>query len=311
MHGARYHGPLAIGILLLIIAFALIHAQGSTVQDDLAIAAAGDIACDPADSSYNDGAGMVSACQMKATSDLLVNAHPSAVLALGDNQYADGALHKYLKSYGPTWGRLKSITHPVAGNHEYLTRNAVGYFGYFGLAAGEPTRGYYSYEIGTWHIIALNSNCEQVGGCGAGSPQELWLKADLAAHPVPCILAYWHHPRFSSGVHGDDPTYDAFWRDLYDAGVDVVLVGHDHHYERFAPQDPSGRADPLRGVREFVIGTGGESHYVLRIIKPNSEVRNADTFGVLVMTLHPAGYDWKFISERGRTFMDSGSARCH
>ena len=150
-----------------------------------------------------------------------------------------------------------------------------------------------------------------MGGCKGGSPQELWLKADLAAHPAACTLAYWHHPRFSSGPHGSDRAYDAFWRDLYQAGADVVLVGHDHDYERFAPQDPAGAADPARGIRQFVVGTGGENHYALEARKPNSEVFNGSTFGVLVMTFHPKAYDWKFLPVSGGSFTDSGSAPCH
>jgi len=280
-------------------------------QADPVIAAAGDIACDPADESFNGGAGATNACRMKATSDLMVEMNLAAVLALGDTQYGDGALPKFLRSYAVTWGRLKSITHPAAGNHDYGQPKASGYYTYFGPAAGDPTKGYYSYNLGAWHFIALNSNCDEVGGCQGGSPQELWLKADLAAHPAACTLAYWHHPRFSSGPHGSDRAYDAFWRDLYQAGADVVLVGHDHDYERFAPQDPAGAADPARGIRQFVVGTGGENHYALEARKPNSEVFNGSTFGVLVMTFHPKAYDWKFLPVSGGSFTDSGSAPCH
>ena len=280
-------------------------------QADPVLAAAGDIACDPADESFNGGAGTTNACRMKATSDLMVEMNLAAVLALGDTQYGDAALPKFLRSYAVTWGRLNSITHPAAGNHDYGQSKASGYYTYFGPAAGDPTKGYYSYNLGAWHFIALNSNCDEVGGCQGGSPQELWLKADLAAHPAACTLAYWHHPRFSSGPHGSDRAYDAFWRDLYQAGADVVLVGHDHDYERFAPQDPAGAADPARGIRQFVVGTGGENHYALEARKPNSEVFNGSTFGVLVMTFHPKAYDWKFLPVSGGSFTDSGSAPCH
>jgi 3',5'-cyclic AMP phosphodiesterase CpdA len=189
---------------------------------------------------------------------------------------------------------------------------AAGYFGYFGAVAGDPAQGWYSYDIGSWHVVVLNSNCARVGGCIAGSPQEQWLQADLAAHPAACTLAYWHHPRWSSGTnHGSNASVDAFWRDLYAAGVEVVLNGHEHNYERFAPQTPDGAADPESGIREFVVGTGGRSHYPMAAALPNSDVRNTDTFGVLALTLHADGYDWEFVPEAGQSFTDSGSGTCH
>jgi len=303
--------PLKALGLVLVFAFSGVQSPSGSAEGDPIIVAAGDIACDPADASFNGGAGSANTCRMKVTSDLVASINPVAVLPLGDNQYEDGTLPKYQQSYEPTWGRLKSITHPAVGNHEYLQPRASGYFSYFGSAAGDPTKGYYSYDLGAWHLIALNSNCAPAGGCRAGSPQELWLKADLAASPAFCTLAYWHHPRFSSGLHGTDPAYDAFWRALYQGRADVVLVGHDHDYERFAPQDPNGAADRLRGIREFVVGTGGRSHYRFRTREPNSEVRDSSTFGVLVLTLHPTGYDWRFVPEPGRSFTDAGSGSCH
>jgi hypothetical protein len=273
------------------------------------IAAAGDIACDPGDASYNGGAGTATACHMKATSDLLVGAGYAAVLPLGDNQYEDGALAKFQASYAPSWGRVKAITRPVVGNHEYATASAAGYYSYFGMAAGDPAQGWYSFDLGGWHIVVLNSNC--VGGCTAGSPQEQWLAADLAAHPGVCTLAAWHHPRFSSGPHGNDATYQPFWDDLYAAGVDVVLNGHDHIYERFAPQTPAGAADPQRGVREFLVGTGGKVLTSIQTVRANSEVRDASTFGVLELSLYPNGYGWRFVPEAGKSFTDSGFGLCH
>ncbi len=275
------------------------------------IAAAGDIACDPRDPDYNRGDGTPMACRMKATSDLLEGLPLTAVLALGDNQYNHGTVHAYRQSYNRTWGRVKSITHPVPGNHEYDTPGAAGYFANFGDAAGDAARGYYSFDIGNWHIIALNSNCTEVGGCGPESPQAQWLFNDLnALPPGMCKLAYWHHPRFSSGPHGNDSNYDAFWRDLYRFRADIILVGHDHVYERFAPQDPDAVPSTV-GIRQFIIGTGGAVHYEFRTIQPNSEIRNSDTFGVLVLTLHPRAYDWQFIPEAGKTFTDSGLGSCH
>jgi hypothetical protein len=258
---------------------------------------------------------------MKYTSDLLVDSGASAVLSLGDNQYYCGGYQAYLQSYEQSWGRVKSITRPVAGNHEYLTSGgtdctaantgAAGYFQYFGAAAGEPGKGYYSYDIGAWHLIALNTDCSSVGGCGPSSPQGQWLAADLAAHRNACTLAYWHIPLFSSRGHGNNNSR-TFWDALYAADADLVLVAHDHIYERFAPQRPDGTADPERGLRQFVVGTGGANHTSLTTTSfPNREVADDTTFGVLRLTLHATSYDWLFVPEAGKTFTDSGSAACH
>lgn len=274
------------------------------------IAAAGDIACDPGSSFWNGGQGSGLNCRQRATSDLLVGAGYAAVLALGDIQYEDGAYSKFLASYDPSWGRVKSITKPAPGNHEYQTSGAAGYYQYFGAAAGDPAKGYYSFDLGGWHLVALNSNCSAVGGCGAGSPQEQWLRADLAANPASCTLAYWHHPRFSSGEHGSDSTYTAFFQALYDANADVVLVGHDHDYERFAPQTPSGALDLARGIRQFVAGSGGKNVRTFPTVRPNSEVRDVSSLGVLELTLGAGAYEWRFRPAVG-SFADSGSASCH
>jgi hypothetical protein len=219
---------------------------------------------------------------------------------------------EFANCYNPSWGRHKARTRPAPGNHEYYTAGASGYYNYFGAAAGDPSKGYYSYDLGAWHIVSLNSMCENVGGCGANSTMVSWLRQDLAAHPSSCTLAYWHHPVFSSGSdHGNDPKMIPSCDALYAAGADVVLSGHDHDYERFAPQTASGVADSARGIREFVVGTGGRSHYSFGTIRANSQVRNSDTFGVLKLTLHPTSYDWQFVPEAGKTFSDSGSASCH
>jgi hypothetical protein len=250
-------------------------------------------------------------CRQRYTSDVLVAGGYTAVLALGDLAYPDGELQDFETAYDESWGRVKDKTYPAPGNHDYHTRGAAGYYRYFGERAGDPMKGYYSYTIGTWHVIALNSICSAVGGCGASSDQVKWLRADLAAHPATCTLAYWHHSRFSSGAqHGNDDDYDAFWRELYQGGADVVLTGHDHTYERFAPQTPAAQADPSRGIRAFVVGTGGRSHYGFARPEPNSEVRNGDTFGVLELTLRPQSYEWRFVPEAGKTFTDSGSDDC-
>jgi hypothetical protein len=276
----------------------------------LRIAAVGDIACDPGNGAFHDGRGRRFECRQLATSDVLVGAGYAAVLALGDIQYEDGTRADFEASYDPAWGRVKAITRPVPGNHDYRTPGAEGYYDYFGRAAGDPAKGYYSYDLGRWHLIALNSNCSAIGGCGPRSAQTRWLRADLVASRARCTLAYWHHPRFSSGWHGNDRTYTAFWQALVDAGADVVLVGHDHDYERFAPQDPRGRLDLERGVREFVVGTGGKSLRRFVGSRPNSEARDTSSFGVLELTLGAGVYAWRFVSAVG-FFADAGVARCH
>lgn len=233
------------------------------------------------------------------------------IFTAGDNAYPDGTPTQFEECYEPSWGRHKDRTRPSPGNHDYHTNNAAGYFGYFGAAAGDPDKGYYSYDLGDWHIIAINSNCEEVGGCDEGSPQEQWLRADLAQNPSTCTLAYWHHPLFSSGQHGNSSRSQDLWNALYEFGADVVINGHDHNYERFAPQDPDGGADPNQGIRQFVVGTGGKG---LRPGDPpiaNSEVFNSDTFGVIKITLHPDSYDWEFVPVPGSSFSDSGSDNCH
>jgi acid phosphatase type 7 len=276
------------------------------------IVAAGDIACGPTDYPplNHPASGEASVCKQMATGNLIRDVHPAAVLELGDNQYPVGRYQSYERYYGPSWGRFKAISHPVPGNHEYLSRDANGYYHYFGAAAGDPARGYYSFNLGNWHLIALNAQCGFIGGCGRGSPEERWLANDLRQHRTSCVLAYWHQPLFSSGQHGDDLTYETFWRDLFAAHADVVLNGHDHDYERFAPQDPSGRSDPS-GIREFVVGTGGKGHYSFREIRPNSVARNDTASGVLVMTLHPDSYSWRFEPAAGSSFQDSGTGQCH
>jgi hypothetical protein len=285
--------------------------SGGPPPNDPVVMAAGDIACDPVDGSFNGGNGTSTACRQKVVSDLIVAAPPAAVVTLGDNQYENGAYDKYMASFDASWGRFKGLIRPAPGNHEYYTANGAGYYQYFGAAAANPAAGWYSYDVGAWHLIALNSNCSSVGGCGVGSAQEQWLRSDLASHANACVLAYWHHPRFSSGQHGSDITYDAFWLALYQAGADLVLVGHDHDYERFAPLAPSGTVDAAKGIREFVVGMGGKTHYAFGTVQTGSEVRDSSTFGVLKLTLHAGGYDWQFLPEPGKSFTDSGSGACH
>jgi len=255
------------------------------------------------------GAGDIASCvtSYAAATAQLLDTIPGTVFALGDNAYPFGSDQNYLSCYQPTWGRSRKRTHPVPGNHDYDTWGAAGYFAYFGVAAGNPGLGYYSYDLGDWHIIALNSNLEM----DPASPEERWLRADLATHPKRCTLAYWHHARFSSGkTHGSQAQTAPLWQALYEAGADVVLSGHEHNYERFAPQTPEGRADSARGIREFVVGTGGGGAYRLGSPIANSETRSTD-YGVLKMTLASRSYTWRFIPIAGAMFSDSGFADCH
>ena len=259
-------------------------------------------------------AGDIASCQStgdEATAALL-DARPNAVVAtLGDNVYPNGTASEFANCYDPTWGRHKGRTRPALGNHEYGVFRAGGYFAAFGAAAGEPPLGFYSYDLGAWHVVVLNSNCEVVG-CATGGTQEQWLKADLAAHPAQCTLAIWHHPRWSSGTtHGPYQPVFPLWAALYEAGAELVLSGHEHNYERFAKLNPAGQPDPVRGVRQFVVGTGGVSHYALGPPQPGSEARNDNTFGIIALTLRPNSYQWQFVPEAGKTFTDSGSTNCH
>lgn len=274
---------------------------------EVIVGSAGDIACGP---RTRDGGPSPNACREALTADLLGSVQPDAVLPLGDNQYPNGSLDQFRNGYDRTWGRFKHMTYPVPGNHEYDATDAYGYFDYFGAAAGSVTAGYYSYDLGSWHVVALNSECDRVGGCHSGSVQERWLRADLAAHPAPCTLVYWHRPRFSSGVHGSTRSMDAFWKATHSGGADLVLVSHDHDYERFAPLGPAGEVDEDRGIRQFVVGTGGHSFRSFHDVVPGSEVRIAGVAGILQLVLRPAGYDWTFLTEPGAAVGDAGSGAC-
>ena len=256
-------------------------------------------------------AGDISTCvnnDDEATAKIL-DANPEGLIALlGDNVYETATKWDYDNCYHPTWGRHLARTKPSAGNHEYQTAGAAGYFAYFGAAAGDPAKGYYSYDHGAWHIIVLNSNIAR----DAASTQIAWLRADLAANSgAACTLAYWHHPRFSSSAHGNNLTVQPFWEALYEFNADIVLAGHDHSYERFAPQTPTGAADATRGIRSFVVGTGGKSHYSLGTLKANSQIFNGSTSGLLKLTLGAGSYAWQFIPVAGQTFTDSGTGACH
>ena len=290
-----------------------VAANGCQPPPDPTIAAAGDIACGTSDANYNGGNGTATACRMKYTSDILVNGAYTSVLTLGDNMQSDPSPTGFATVYNPTWGRVKGITHPQAGNHDYGYSGAKGYYGYFGSAAGDPSKGYYSFDVGSWHVLAINSNCTKIsGGCAKGSPEEQWVRSDLAANAAKrCTLAFFHHPRYSSGHDGDNTFMSPIFQDLYDANADVVLSGHSHDYERFAPQDNASRLDSARGIRQFVVGTGGSFFTGFGSTKPNSQVRQNSTFGVLQITLHASSYDWRFVPEAGKTWTDTGSQACH
>ncbi|WP_239091133.1 metallophosphoesterase family protein [Asanoa iriomotensis] len=263
------------------------------------------------------GAGDIASCASNGdarTADLLAGI-PGEVFTLGDNAYPNGTPEDFAKCYNPTWGRFRDRTHPTIGNHDYGTAGAKGYFDYFGAAAGPPGEGWYSYDLGGWHIVVLNSNCRIVsGGCGAGSPQETWLRADLAAAAsrTDCVAAMWHHPLFTSGtVEAPTPAVRPLFQALYDNGAELVLNGHNHQYERFAPQTPQGTSDPGRGIRQFVVGSGGASSYGFGPPVPNSQVRIADTPGVLRLTLDGSGYDWAFLTPGNPSAKDTGHDSCH
>jgi acid phosphatase type 7 len=266
------------------------------------LVAAGDIACVPGEPRTPV------ACHQLDTAALIGRLDPDAVAPLGDLQYPAGSLADFQGSFDKTWGRFAERMHPAIGNHEYGTPDAAGYFSYFGERAGAPDEGWYSYGLGSWHVVVLNTNCDVVA-CGAGSPQSRWLRADLAAHPRRCTLAYGHHPRFSSGLHGSDDALVPLWRMLQRGGVDVLLSGHDHDYERFAPQTADGRLDPARGIVQFVVGTGGASHYPV-VLPRRSSRAHASVFGVLQLTLGRGAYAWRFVAEPGVGFRDAGTARC-
>jgi hypothetical protein len=259
------------------------------------------------------GAGDIAACGSpwdEATADL-VDTIEGTVFTAGDNAYPSGTADQFRDCYGPSWGRHRDRTRPAAGNHDWETPGAAGYLGYFGELAAPAGETWYAYDLGAWRVIILDSDCGSVGGCETGSEQERWLLDELAGNATSCTLAIWHHARFSSGEHGNDERTDAFWRALHRAGAEVVVVGHDHDYERFAPQDPDGRADPDRGIRQFVVGTGGAFLRPFGDPEANSEIRRSDTHGVIRFTLRPDGYDWAFLSVEGGPPADSGSDGCH
>jgi hypothetical protein len=277
------------------------------------VVAAGDIACGTGSTDI----GVI--CQQQATYNLLLSLRPYKILALGDNQYERASLGDFNNFFSPTWGRLKDKISPVTGNHEYFTRDAVGYFDYFNGRgnfagpAGDRNKGYYSYNLGNWHFIALNSNCDKIGGCGRGSPEYTWLKNDLATDTHLCTLMYMHHPLSASDkrTYDLDPPYQPLYQLFYRAGGDLVLVGHSHFYERFARMDSQKHLDSAYGFRQIVVGTGGRSGQLFGTIRPHSEVHAGNVFGVIKLSLRLSDYSWEFVPIPGYTFTDSGTDTCH
>jgi len=262
------------------------------------------------------GAGDIAECthqNYKITGDMLEQFPGATIFTTGDNSDGYDPEMAYKLCFDPTWGRFKDRIHPAMGNHDYDDMDRPGeYFDHFGAAAGEPGKGWYSYDLGGWHIVVLNSKCEYVGGCEDGSAQEKWLKADLAAHPARCSLAIWHFPRYSAAYAEGLPFVKDFWEDLYKAGAEMVLNSHYHYYQRFAPMNPEGRPDEEKGIREFIVGTGGGTLESTDFLcNGNCQFFDRETFGLLKLTLHPDSYDWEFIPEPGKTLTDSGSGKCH
>ncbi|MBI3288563.1 MAG: metallophosphoesterase [Elusimicrobia bacterium] len=320
-------GHYMIGAAVLILAWTLasgVNAQPAESQEAVLV-----------------GAGDVASCKDshdEATA-ALIDAIPGTVFVAGDVAYPGGGSSDIAKCYGPSWGRHKARTRPAVGNHEYSVSGAASYFKYFGESAGERGKGYYSYNMGAWHIVVLNSNCSKVGGCGTFSAQGIWLRKDLEKpeHKTRCTLAIWHHPLFTSAKgtavsededeagdlsdgHRESPEMRDFWQILYEHGAEIVVNGHNHFYERFAPQTAAQKLDPERGIREFIVGTGGKNLIIeskkkrdnpFPNVRKNSEVRNPDTYGVIKFTLKPDSYAWQFVPAEGKTFADSGEAACH
>ncbi len=289
-HAAKMVSLLSLLAVMILVAGAVLPAKASPAA--------------PASSAILVGAGDIASCASNydTATARLIDKIPGTVFADGDEVYPSGTAAKFKDCYGPTWGRFKSRTRPVPGNHEYLVSGALGYFSYFNNIPP-----YYAYDLGSWRIYALNSEID-VSAAGA---EVKWLKADLTAHPHQCVLAYWHEPRWSSGsTHGSNPKFQVLWQTLYEAGAELVINGHDHDYERFTEMNAYGQA-VQQGLREIVAGTGGRKLYLFGQILPTSQVHDSSTHGVLELTLGPTSYSWKFIPIPGQTFTDSGTANCH
>jgi acid phosphatase type 7 len=287
--------------LILICCSVLLACEGLTAPQTVVLVGAGDIA------GCNSNGDEITA---KLVVGVLEQHSSASVFTLGDNVYPNGTSAEFANCYNPSWGSFKARTHPVPGNHDYNTANATGYYGYYGAKAGDSSKGYYSYNLGVWHIVVVNSNCAAIGGCETGSSQEKWLQSDLKTSPSKCQIVMWHHPRFSSGAeHSNADFMQDIWKAVAENQVELVLSGHEHTYERFASMNAAGEADS-GGTTEIVVGSGGISHYHLGIKKPNSQTFNADTYGVLRLELAASSYNFKFLPEPGKTFTDSGAGVC-
>lgn len=311
MTARRANASLALAVVAVVVGAAFMLGSallpraavtGASAPDAAVVAEVPAVLIAAGDIATCDGGGAATAA--------LIEGMAGTVAALGDNAYEDGTAKEFERCYGRHWGRFLARTRPAAGNHEYHSKDAAPYFDYFGPAAGQVGRGWYSYDIGTWHVIVLNSNCDEVGGCGVASRQLMWLREDLAASAASCTLAYWHAPRFSSGQWGPSKGMFDAWRVLHEAGVELVLSGHDHHYERFAPQDSNGARDDARGIRQFVVGTGGGALREVERRSPNSETLITHTHGVVRLELYSDRYVWSFVPTDG-TVLDSGTTPCH
>jgi len=308
-------------VVLVIATLLWWHWPASGAPSVVHVAAAGDMACSSSDPRFADGAGRDGWCAQRAVSDLIADRDLDALFGLGDYQYEDARSDDYHDVYGPTWGRLRAITRPALGNQEYKVHDANTFTDYFGSRAPHADSGWYSYDLGQWHVVVLNSNCAFAGGCDGASPQVQWLTADLAGDHHACTIAYWHHPRWSTGLYGGDERTDTLWRALADGGADVVLAAHEHDYERFRPLDADGR-QAAGGVTSFVVGSGGQAVYGpddvagggdpspgRRLQTAASAVRIDDRPGALLLTLANGSFDWQFVDVDGTT-KDQGTTPC-
>ncbi len=289
--------------LVLVAAAALAGPGGASAAPAPVVAAVGDVACSPSEKQT------ASRCRQSAVADAIAKSDPDSVWLLGDLQYASGALADFQNSFDESFGRFRPIWRPVVGNHEYVTPGASGYFDYFGKAAGARSRGYYSFDVGKWHVVALNSNCALVA-CDSRSAQARWLRTDLRKHRRLCTAAMWHHPLYSSGSeHGSDPISRPLWKILQTHRAEIVLSGHDHDFEAFRRQDQLGRRAPGTGMQQFVVGTGGRSAYDFGPPLANTLARKTNVYGFLKLRLMPKQYRWQFVAESGQT-LESGAANC-
>jgi hypothetical protein len=296
--------PLALALAVVMASLVGSAASAGAAPAPL-VAAVGDIACAPGAPATR------TACHQAKVAKAMAAIKPDSVWLLGDIQYPNGSLADFRGSFGPAFSRLASRWRPSPGNHEYFTPGAAGYYDFFGKQAGPDRRGYYSFNLGRWHVVSLNSNCDVVDACSADSAQVKWLRADLKKNARYCTAAFWHHPLYSSGLeHGNDPMTRPLWQILERHRAELVLTGHDHDFEAFPRQDALGVRDRSRGIAEFVVGTGGKSQYPFGPVQPNSLVRHANVFGFMALRLKRGAFTWRFVNDQGES-LSTGSSRCH